>query len=198
MARKWLSVRDADLQRQLASATSADPAVVADIDRRAMILDWERHQKRNSLGAVMVRLRQRFNERRQSVTRSRAMQMHDKGVEHPSLSQWQLFLSSDDFTAFVLYSLRIDTTDTTSQLPVARWLLQRRRDADMTPVVLASLFRDCAAAAIDEWQQIQRHGKNKPQAVNEAEETAAIIAALTEAAESLERVDGAGCDSMAG
>lgn len=126
---------------------------------------------------------------------------HPRNTDSPASptanKQWNLFLASEDFAAFILYSLRIDTGDATSGLPVARWLLSQRRDADVTPTILASLFRDCAKAAIDEWQQEQRNGRAKGQTLTDAEETAAIIEALTEATESLEQCDGSDTDSVA-
>lgn len=155
MPRKFSSIRQADLDRQLerASATSAD--AVSDVDARAMILEWERHQKRNSITSIMKRLRQSFEEKHEAIARRRAESGHDQPeAEHPTLNQWRLFLASDDFAAFVCSCLRLEVADSDPSLSTANWRHDMEREYGQN--VLGGLFKACIAAAVDEWEQRHR------------------------------------------
>jgi hypothetical protein len=118
------------------------------------------------------------------------MREHDRpGHEHPSLAQWETFLASDDFIAFICRSLRLPLTDRSADIATARWRLRLARK-DTNGIALASLVRDCLPAAIDEWQQDQRHGGPA--------ETQEAIDLLAEIERELVAVDGAAVDSLAG
>lgn len=189
MPRKWLSIRQADLDRQL---QAIDPSRVSDVDARAMILEHERYQKRNTTAAILTRLRAAFNERRQQVARSRVLQAHDKpDAEHPSSAQWEVFLSSDDFVAFICHSLRLPLVDRHADLALARWRL-KMATRDANGISLASMFRDCIASAIDEWQQRQRHRRKPDEMAEQA------IELLQDVEREIVQADGAAVDSLAG
>lgn len=165
MPRKFTSLRESDLIRQLALRDQAaiDPARSGAVDAKALIIDHERHQKQNTIAAIMVRLRKSFNEKHAQVMRSRAEHEHDRpDGEHPSIHQWRLFLASEDFAAFVCHCLRIDVVDSTPSLEVARWLRRLRLKNEAQRISLGTLFRECIGAAIDEWEQDHRHGGREP------------------------------------
>lgn len=177
MPRKFSSIRQADLDRQLERAGMTNADAVSDVDARAMILEWERHQKLNSITAIMQRLRQAFREKHEAVSRTRAVDDHDQPeAEHPSLNQWRLFLASDDFAAFVCSCLRLEVADNDPSLSTANWRHDMERKYGQH--VLGSLFKACIASAVDEWEQRHRVHQARGKTVDPDE--AAMVEAMRE------------------
>jgi hypothetical protein len=152
MPRKFLSIRQSDLDRELDAAITASRA--GQVDARAMILEHEKHQHKWSTGSVLARIREAYQKKRQQVSASRQEASEDG--EHPSLNQWRLFVACDDFIAFILYCLRIDIADDSPSIDVSHWIRQLHRVDDVS---LARLFVECVGASIDEWEQDDRHGQ---------------------------------------
>lgn len=146
MPKKHLSLRIHDLMRQHHPNDAS-----ADVAQRAMLDAQARHSRQNSINAIVKRAGARFKKRASAISRQRE---GSPMAEHPTPSQWQLYLSSDDFAAFMCRVLKIDLMS----LDAAHWLKEIRV---MSNTQIASLIRACMPAATDEWEQDGRRHEEK-------------------------------------